>query len=207
MTQAPRTRGRLNRSLVLTKAIELMDAEGLDGLTIRALATALGAKPMAIYTYFAGKDELLTAAYAELVAAIPLPVIEDGIAGLKQNLRAHRAVMLAHPCVLPLVVRLDRPTEYNLRLNEAAFGVLLHLGLAPREAMLRASAASWLTLGSVTNSTAKAATNPVVLPSAADFSPETHPALHAVLSVLPGLNEEELFEAGLDLVLGPTSDR
>lgn len=81
MTQAPRTRGRLNRSLVLTKAIELMDAEGVDGLTIRALATALGAKPMAIYTYFAGKDELFTAAYAELVAGIPLPGSRTGSPG------------------------------------------------------------------------------------------------------------------------------
>lgn len=115
--------------------------------------------------------------------------------------------MLAHPCVLQLVLRLGRPTEYNLRLNEAAFGVLLHLGLAPREALLRAMAASWLALGSATNSTSRLATNPVVLPTAADFPPETHPALHAVLSVLPGLDDAELFEAGLDLVLGPTSDR
>lgn len=204
MTQAQRTRGRLNRSLVLTRAIELMDAEGVDSLTIRALATALGAKPMAIYTYFAGKEELLAAAYQELVAGIPLPELAEGIEGLKQNLREHRAVMLAHPCVLQLALRMDRPTDYNVRLNEAAFTVLLHAGLSPRQALLRASAASWLTLGSVTNSMARMSGSDQ-LPTAADLPPETHPALHAVLSVVPGLDEEELFEAGLDLVLGPTA--
>ncbi|WHT19893.1 TetR family transcriptional regulator [Crossiella sp. CA-258035] len=205
MTQAPRTRGRLNRSLVLAKAIELMDADGVDGLTIRALATALGAKPMAIYTYFAGKDELLAAAYEDLVTRTPLPALEEGTEGLKRAMRAHRAVLLAHPCLIQLVVRMDRPGEYDLRLNEAAFAALLHTGMSPREALLRGAAANWLVLGSLTRNTAKMVQHPEGLPTAADFPPETHPALHAVLSVLPGLDEEELFEAGLDLVLGTTS--
>ncbi|MCO1579036.1 TetR family transcriptional regulator [Crossiella sp. SN42] len=205
MTQAPRTRGRLNRSLVLAKAIELMDADGVDGLTIRALATALGAKPMAIYTYFAGKDELLAAAYEDLVTRTPLPALEEGAEGLKRALRAHRAVLLAHPCLIQLIVRMDRPGDYDLRLNEAAFAALLHAGMSPREAVLRGAAANWLVLGSITRNTARMVQHPELLPTAADLPPQTHPALHAVLSVLPGLDEEELFEAGLDLVLGTTS--
>ncbi|MBP2475138.1 AcrR family transcriptional regulator [Crossiella equi] len=198
MTQAARTRGRLNRELVLAKAIELMDAAGLDGLTIRALAAALGARPMAIYTYFAGKDELLVAAYEELVSRLPLPVVEDGVEGLKRHLRERRAQMLAHPCALQLLVWLDRPTEHDLRLGEAAYSCLLHAGLSPRDALVRAAAASWLVVGNLVSKTARA--NPEG--QVPEFAPEVFPALHAVAAALSGLDADAMFEAGLELALG-----
>lgn len=51
-------------------AIQLADADGLEAVSLRKVATALGVGPMRLYTYIAGKDELLDlmvdAAYAEI---------------------------------------------------------------------------------------------------------------------------------------------
>ncbi|MFF9156111.1 TetR/AcrR family transcriptional regulator [Streptomyces sp. NPDC014846] len=44
---------------VVGTAVELADAEGLDALTMRALAQRLGVTPMTVYTYVPGKAELL----------------------------------------------------------------------------------------------------------------------------------------------------
>ncbi|WP_028478270.1 TetR/AcrR family transcriptional regulator C-terminal domain-containing protein [Nocardia sp. CNY236] len=44
---------------VVAAAIEIADGKGIDALTMRAVATALGMTPMATYTYVPGKAELI----------------------------------------------------------------------------------------------------------------------------------------------------
>lgn len=56
------TRGPKQRSSVaevVRAAVEIADAEGLEALTMRAVAKRLGLTPMATYTYVPGKAELL----------------------------------------------------------------------------------------------------------------------------------------------------
>jgi AcrR family transcriptional regulator len=45
---------------VVTAAISLADAEGLDAVTVRRLAQELGKAPMTLYTYVPGKTELVS---------------------------------------------------------------------------------------------------------------------------------------------------
>jgi TetR/AcrR family tetracycline transcriptional repressor len=52
---------RLRRERVVGEAIALLDADGLDALTMRKLATRLGVQPGALYWHFAGKQALLDA--------------------------------------------------------------------------------------------------------------------------------------------------
>jgi AcrR family transcriptional regulator len=58
---------------VLASAIALADVEGLEALTMRRVANALGVAPMTLYTYLPGKAELLDlmldAAYADMPLA------------------------------------------------------------------------------------------------------------------------------------------
>ncbi|WP_346775832.1 TetR/AcrR family transcriptional regulator [Micromonospora sp. HNM0581] len=60
-TDGPRRGPRQGRSLdeIVTVAIELADTEGLESVTMRALAQAVGVAPMTLYTYVPGKAELL----------------------------------------------------------------------------------------------------------------------------------------------------
>src|ERR1041384_6560467 len=52
-------RTRLSKQAVVQRALALADADGLDALTIRRLATELSVTPMALYWHFRNKEELL----------------------------------------------------------------------------------------------------------------------------------------------------
>ncbi|RKH68772.1 TetR/AcrR family transcriptional regulator [Corallococcus llansteffanensis] len=58
----------LSRERIVDAAIELLDDEGENGLTFRALATRLATGPGAIYWHIANKSELLVAASDAVVA-------------------------------------------------------------------------------------------------------------------------------------------
>jgi AcrR family transcriptional regulator len=72
---APRhgPRQGLTVSQVVDAATALADAEGLDAVTMRRVATSLGVVPMTLYTYVPGKAELLDlmldSAYARMTRA------------------------------------------------------------------------------------------------------------------------------------------
>jgi AcrR family transcriptional regulator len=72
MTKAARGSERredaLSRERIVDAAIALLDAEGENGLTFRALATRLSTGPGAIYWHVANKSELLVAASDAVVA-------------------------------------------------------------------------------------------------------------------------------------------
>lgn len=52
---------RTDRSAIVSAAIEVMDAQGLDGVSLRAIAARLGIRQPALYHHFASKAELLDA--------------------------------------------------------------------------------------------------------------------------------------------------
>ncbi len=60
----------LSRERIVRAAIGLADADGLDAVSLRKVATALGVGPMRLYGYIGGKEELLDlmvdAVYAEI---------------------------------------------------------------------------------------------------------------------------------------------
>lgn len=72
VTRAKRPERReeaLNRQAIVDAAVELLDSEGEDGLTFRALAAKLSTGAGAIYWHVANKDELLVAATDTIVSA------------------------------------------------------------------------------------------------------------------------------------------
>ena len=62
--------GPLSRERIVRAAIRLADADGLDAVSLRKVATALDVGPMRLYGYIDSKDELLDlmvdAVYAEI---------------------------------------------------------------------------------------------------------------------------------------------
>lgn len=57
---------RLNRDQIIEASFNLINKEGIDRFSIRALAQKLNSSPMALYTYFPSKEALLDAVYARL---------------------------------------------------------------------------------------------------------------------------------------------
>src|SRR5919199_3161043 len=69
-------RGRpptIEKETVLETALRLLDAEGVEALTMRRLASELGVSAMAPYRYVASKDELLMVLVDRLAARLVYP--------------------------------------------------------------------------------------------------------------------------------------
>src|SRR3954452_5854316 len=79
------TKERLRRDTVTERALALADAEGIDAVTIRRLATDLGVTPMALYWHFQDKERLLDGV-AELVLSQITPPADDAARPLEPPL-------------------------------------------------------------------------------------------------------------------------
>jgi AcrR family transcriptional regulator len=66
-------RDTLTRERIVRTAIELLDAEGLEGFDMRSLGTRLGSAATAVYWHVKSKDNLLTLAGDEVWHEIQLP--------------------------------------------------------------------------------------------------------------------------------------
>jgi AcrR family transcriptional regulator len=138
----PRAR-RLNRHIVVRAALDLVDEDGLEALSMRRLGQALGRDPMALYRHAASRKELL-AAVVELVLE-EVEVFPDDDASWQEQLRrmAHelRRVCLRHPNVVPVLVTGPLSTPLGLRPTgtlkplEQILRLLIDAGFTPVDAL------------------------------------------------------------------------
>ena len=91
-------RAPLTREAITEAALRVVDAEGLDALSMRRLATELDCQASALYSHVSGKAELLELALDRAVAEIKLaPVdlyawqdqLKDIARGIRDTLLAH----------------------------------------------------------------------------------------------------------------------
>jgi len=113
---AARRDGKITRDAVLSTALELIDSEGLDGLSMRRLARELGRDPMTLYRYAPNKAALLDGVAETVLAQLKVdPTDPDWAAQLRNVARDYRRLALAHPNVVPLLVTLPLSTPLALR--------------------------------------------------------------------------------------------
>lgn len=92
--RSPRRSDALSRDRIVEASIEILDAEGETGLTVRAVTARLATGRGAIYHHVAGKDELLAAAADGLVGRLLAGAASDD-KGSDDPRRALRALALA----------------------------------------------------------------------------------------------------------------
>ncbi|MFG1997939.1 TetR/AcrR family transcriptional regulator [Spirillospora sp. NPDC048911] len=102
--KARREQPTLTRDQIVAAALELLDAEGLDRLSMRRLGTKLNAGATTVYWHVTNKDELLELALDHVMAEVRTPdAAEHGwrmaVTGYAASLRTmiHR-----HPWTVPL---------------------------------------------------------------------------------------------------------
>ena len=69
---------KLDVDRIVAAAFAMLDDEGLDGLSMRALAGRLGVQAPALYWHFTSKGELLSAMARRVYAGARAGVIDDG---------------------------------------------------------------------------------------------------------------------------------
>ncbi|MEU1959205.1 TetR/AcrR family transcriptional regulator [Nocardia sp. NPDC019304] len=130
--RGPARTTRLTTVGIARTAVELADRDGIDGLTMRRLASALGVATATLYRHFPDREALL-ASMAELVLA-EIPPPGPACTGLRPRLRheAHEEWRLyrRHPWMLPLLARVRPPLgPALLDVLERNFAALDHPGL------------------------------------------------------------------------------
>lgn len=128
---APTERTALSRAVVIAAAVELADEVGIGPLTIRRLADRLGVRPMSIYHYVAGKDEILDGMVDAVFAEMALP--PDGLdwkEAMRVRARSARVVLARHPWATPLLDGRTSPGPATLRHHDAVIGCLRRGGLS-----------------------------------------------------------------------------
>jgi AcrR family transcriptional regulator len=98
----------LSRDRIVATAVELLDAQGLDGLTMRRLADRLGAGVMSLYWHVDNKEDVLDLALDAVLDYRALPQEDepqDWRTEVVHMLQDWRASMLLHPWSTSLLPR------------------------------------------------------------------------------------------------------
>jgi AcrR family transcriptional regulator len=108
--------GKITREAVLAAALEIIDRDGADGLSMRRLARALGRDPMILYRHAPNKAALLDGVAETVLAQLTVDSADpDWAAQLRTVARGYRRLALAHRHVVPLLVTRPLATPLGLR--------------------------------------------------------------------------------------------
>lgn len=97
----------ISKRKALETALKIIDQDGLEGLSIRRLADALGVNGASLYHHFKDKEDILVKAAESALADVTTPVDEaaDWREWLPANARKLREALIRHPALIPVVVR------------------------------------------------------------------------------------------------------
>jgi AcrR family transcriptional regulator len=127
----------LDRQRIVEAALEFVDRDGLDALSMRKLGSVLGVEAMALYHYFPSKAALVDGLVAAVLARleVPLPTVSGDWAALVcQVARSFRDLGTAHPNIFPLLATIGLDNPASLAPAEAVLAVLTQAGLNARDA-------------------------------------------------------------------------
>ncbi len=201
-------RGTLSPEAIVHAAIELIDRDGLDAVTIRRLADRLGVRPMSLYTYFRDKDAILLAVTAELLSRFqwPDPGLDD-VAWLRQVMRAYFELFITHPAILQINAPADGVGEVEARMSEQIYARLARLRVDHRTAIGLLATLIRFVLGCATLYPVRRAWDEDpqhwerVRQQLARLPAEVYPAMHATTLDFPTFTQQDVFEFGLDAIL------
>jgi AcrR family transcriptional regulator len=129
---APRKRAKaLTQDEVVGAALEIIDLEGLDALTMRRLGADLGVEAMALYYHVPSKEALLDLTVERMRSEmrLPDPMPDNPATTLEAIFSEYVRVLRAHPNMAPLATR---------RTDRAAISGLEYLigrGIEPDDAI------------------------------------------------------------------------
>ncbi|MEE2057936.1 TetR/AcrR family transcriptional regulator C-terminal domain-containing protein [Rhodococcus artemisiae] len=108
--------GPVTRELILSRALEIIDHDGIDGFSMRRLGKVLGRDPMTLYRHAPSKAAVLDGV-AEIVLDQLTVGSADGdwVTQLREVARDFRRLALDHPHVVPLLVTRPLATPLGLR--------------------------------------------------------------------------------------------
>jgi TetR/AcrR family tetracycline transcriptional repressor len=204
-------RRTLTRERLVAEALSVIAADGVDALSMRALATRLEVVPAALYRHVRNKEQLYDLVLDGVLAEVD-DHFDHTVAWTEQiKILAHRlrTVLDNHPGIAALLKTRDPLGPHSLALAEAFLAPLRAGGLPPRETGLAFSLLYDYTLGF-------ALSGPTSINEQRLRDTATRSRLHTFLRSLPSDrfpalvalgahvwvdNRDERFTAGLDTLI------
>ncbi|GAB2655569.1 TetR/AcrR family transcriptional regulator C-terminal domain-containing protein [Nocardia goodfellowii] len=128
--------------MVLASALEIVDREGVEGLSMRRLAEAVQRDPMVVYRHVPNKAAVLDGVAEMVFAQLTVdPTDPDWVNQLRTVAREFRQLALRHPKVVPLLVTrplstpLGQRPQSVLRPLEDVLALLTRAGFAGPDAL------------------------------------------------------------------------
>ena len=205
---APRKRGQLDREVILDAATRL--AAGGEPITFRALGSALGSDPTAVYRHFRDKDELVRAVFDRLQVGLVERIDTTGTwrEQLVEAAMLTRKVCSDHPSVGIEAGSMITAGPGELGAVELLLEQFLKAGLELSEAVrfyavfanyvlsVAASVAAYRLQGDRNGSLEE-----TWLGDVGPVDPHRYPAIAAARDELAGLRDPEVFMMGLEVIL------
>lgn len=130
-------RTTLSRDKVLDAAMTLSDTGGLEALSMRKLAAALGVEAMSLYNHVSNKEDivdgLIDRVFAEIEVAEPGSV--DWKIAMRERAASVRAALRRHPWAVGLMEGRMNPGQATIRNHNSVMGCLRESGFDFHEAV------------------------------------------------------------------------
>lgn len=211
---AEHRRPPLTRDAIVDAALTIVDAEGVDGVSMRRVAEALGTGPASLYAHVQNKEELLDLVLDKVIGELPLydaTSAQPWTELVKQYLRDGRRIFTSHMDIARAAVGRIPMGPNGLRVNNSWIGALRAAGLPPRIIGL---APDLLALYIVAVSVEEGMLAALGLPEErvqayyeevgtffAELPAEQYPHIHAMARELSDLDGDGRFEFGLDVLI------
>ena len=150
--QTPR-REPLTKERILEAALRVMDAEGLDAVTMRRIGRELGVEAMSLYNHVEDKDDILNGVTERVFTEFDYPELTgDWMRDGRAMSHEWRRLLNLHPSVCQLLAERHKPLEGLAAFGamDKALGLLRRAGLSERDAAQAFNALGSYILGYVT---------------------------------------------------------
>ena len=205
---------RLDRAAIVKAGLEIASSPSTATISIRALGTALGVDPTAVYRHFRGKDDLMKALLDEVqaVALTQLSAVDgDWRDRLRALSRATLDTFVRYPAISLEATVLTTNGPAELATIEYILAAFAEAGLSGsdlvRHYALFASFVLSEAAGIARGRTAPSATSDDTRVSNAWFEgpllvdPLTHSHIASVAAELRDLRDEDIYRMGVDAIL------
>ena len=140
---------KFSRTQLQAAALALVDKHGLDGLSMRALAAALGTGPMTIYNHVADRADLEVLVVEAIVGQAHWPRRHraEWRADVREIATAMWRAVRAHPHAIPLILTRRTRSPGALEVAEALLAALARSGRSRRSLLIAFRAVSAFVMG------------------------------------------------------------
>jgi AcrR family transcriptional regulator len=123
----------LSREGIVASAIAIADAEGLTAVSIRRIATELGARPMSLYSHIEHKEDLIDLMIDEVMrgALLTGEVPADWREAVRQIAHRSRAMVSDHPWMIGAAIHRPMLGPNALRHIDQSLEAVASLDLPP----------------------------------------------------------------------------